>query len=60
MKIKVAMSYKEDGNYNFKNKKYKWAIGSYSKGIKQNCHDNELNSILLSNCAAAAQDFMRL
>ena len=37
------MSYKEDRNYNFKNKKYKWAIDSYSEEIKQKCEDNELN-----------------
>ena len=34
-KMELAMTYKEDGNYNFKNRKHKWAIDSYSEGIKQ-------------------------
>lgn len=49
----LALSYKEDGNENFKYKKYRWAIDSYTEGIKQNCDDNELNSALYGNRAAA-------
>lgn len=52
-KAELAENYKEDGNYNFKQKKYRWAIDAYTEGIKQNCDDNELNSILYANRAAA-------
>ena len=30
----LAKSYKEDGNFNFKCKKYKFAVASYTEGLK--------------------------
>lgn len=49
----LALSYKEDGNNNFKLKKYRWAIDSYTEGIKVGCHNRELNCQLYANRAAA-------
>nr|XP_015917049.1 tetratricopeptide repeat protein 4 isoform X2 [Parasteatoda tepidariorum] len=49
----LALSYKEDGNVNFKGKKYRWAVDSYTEGLKANCSDEELNAQLYSNRAAA-------
>ncbi|RWS16435.1 tetratricopeptide repeat containing cytosolic Fe-S cluster assembly factor-like protein [Dinothrombium tinctorium] len=51
-RTELALNYKEDGNQNFKHRKYRWAIDSYSEGIKQNCDDNSLNSQLYANRAA--------
>ncbi|KAI0209497.1 Tetratricopeptide repeat protein 4 [Lamellibrachia satsuma] len=48
-----AESFKEDGNLNFKVKKYRWAIDNYTAGIKCRCADRLLNAILYSNRAAA-------
>ncbi|KAK2193938.1 hypothetical protein NP493_4g02022 [Ridgeia piscesae] len=48
-----AESFKDDGNVNFKLKKYKWAIDNYTAGIKCCCGDVMLNTILYSNRAAA-------
>ncbi|KAL4236928.1 Tetratricopeptide repeat protein 4 [Mactra antiquata] len=48
-----AEAYKEDGNYEFKKKKYKIAIDNYTEGIKCNCPDKLLNAILYTNRAAA-------
>ncbi|KAK2154532.1 hypothetical protein LSH36_266g03024 [Paralvinella palmiformis] len=52
-KYSNADSYKDDGNYNFKKKKYRWAIDNYTKAILEKCNDRELNAILYSNRAAA-------
>jgi len=49
----LALNYKEDGNQNFKLKKYRWAIDAYTHGINQQCEDNLLNSILYNNRASA-------
>ena len=49
----AAESYKEDGNNNFKLKKYRWAIDSYTEGIKKKCSDRLLNAQLYTNRAAA-------
>ena len=49
----LALSYKEDGNENFKLKKYRWAIDAYTHGINQQCDDSSLNSILYNNRASA-------
>lgn len=49
----LACSYKEDGNVNFKMKKYRWAIQSYTEGIKQDCGNAEINAQLYSNRAAS-------
>lgn len=49
----LAATYKEDGNYNFKIKKYRLAIISYTEGLKQRCGDSQLESELYNNRAAA-------
>lgn len=49
----LAAQYKEDGNNNFRLKKYRWAVASYTEGIKQKCADQELNAQLYCNRAAA-------
>ena len=48
-----AVSFKEDGNNNFKLKKYRWAIDNYAAGIKCRCADRLLNAVLYSNRAVA-------
>jgi len=48
-----ALSYKEDGNRNFERGKYRWAINSYTEGIKCKPTDQLLNAILYTNRAAA-------
>merc|ERR1712227_92216 len=48
-----ADAYKDDGNNNFKNKKYRWAVDSYTEGIKAKSANKELNAILYCNRAAA-------
>ena len=49
----LAKNYKEDGNFNFKCKKYRFAVASYTEGLKAKCSDLELNAQLLTNRAAA-------
>lgn len=49
----LAGQYKEDGNNNFRLKKYRWAVDSYTEGLKQKCDDVELNAQLYCNRAAA-------
>lgn len=49
----LATSYKEDGNFNFKHKKYRLAILSYTEGIKQKHDNTELKATLHNNRAAA-------
>ncbi|KAH1011063.1 DNA polymerase interacting tetratricopeptide repeat-containing, protein of 47 kDa isoform X2 [Dendroctonus ponderosae] len=49
----LAISYKDDGNFNFKHKNYRLAIVAYTEGIKQKCGDSEIDSSLLNNRAAA-------
>lgn len=49
----LAANYKEDGNFNFKCGKYRFAVASYSEGLKARCSDELLNTQLLSNRAAA-------
>ena len=51
--LEKSVKYKEEGNFLFKAKKYKAALRSYEEAIKQKVEDNDLNSILYSNCAAA-------
>lgn len=48
-----AEAYKEDGNAEFKKKKYRIAIDNYAEGIKCQCPDRSLNAILYTNRAAA-------
>ncbi|KAK2725236.1 hypothetical protein QYM36_001623, partial [Artemia franciscana] len=49
----LATTYKENGNYKFKLKKYRNAITEYTEGLKQKCEDAELNAILYANRAAS-------
>ena len=49
----LAQSYKEDGNFNYKHKKYRLAILSFSKGISSQCEDKELMAQLYNNRALA-------
>ncbi|XP_060078173.1 tetratricopeptide repeat protein 4-like [Ylistrum balloti] len=51
-----AESFKEDGNVEFKKKRYDIAIDNYTEGIKCECPDRQLNAVLYSN-RAAAQSF---
>ena len=52
-KEELINSYKEDGNENFRRKKYLWATESYSKAIQLNSEDNKINSILYNNRSSA-------
>ncbi|XP_011630804.1 tetratricopeptide repeat protein 4 [Pogonomyrmex barbatus] len=49
----LATNYKEDGNFNYKYKKYRLAILSYTEGIRTKCKDNDLMAQLHNNRAAA-------
>lgn len=51
--LEVAQNYKEEGNLQFKYKKYRLAVANFSEGLKQKCPDNELNAQLYNNRAAA-------
>ena len=48
-----AEAFKDDGNYEFKKKKYDVAVDNYTEGIKCRCPDKQLNAILYTNRAAA-------
>lgn len=50
--VELAKTYKDDGNFYFKCKKYRDAISHYTTGIKQNC-SNELKAQLFNNRSAA-------
>jgi len=49
----LAKNYKEDGNFNFKCKKYRFAVASYTEGLKARPLDKEVKVQLLTNRAAA-------
>lgn len=49
----LASTYKEDGNFDMKNKKYRMAIYSYTEGLNQKCENIELNASLYNNRSAA-------
>ena len=49
----LAKNYKEDGNFNFKCKKYRFATASYTEGLKVKCGVKEVDTALLTNRAAA-------
>ncbi|XP_014291206.1 DNA polymerase interacting tetratricopeptide repeat-containing, protein of 47 kDa isoform X3 [Halyomorpha halys] len=49
----LAISYKEDGNFNFQCKNYRMAIISYTEGLSQKISNPELQAQLLNNRAAA-------
>ncbi|GFR95480.1 tetratricopeptide repeat protein 4 [Elysia marginata] len=48
-----ADSYRDDGNDQFKKKKYAIAIDNYTEGIKSKSPDLDLNAVLYTNRAAA-------
>ncbi|XP_056271240.1 tetratricopeptide repeat protein 4 [Pseudoliparis swirei] len=48
-----AKSLKDEGNAFFQEKNYKKAITSYTEGLKKKCGDQELDTVLLTNRAAA-------
>lgn len=48
-----AKSLKDEGNAFFKEKNYEKAILSYTAGLKKKCGDQDLNTVLLTNRAAA-------
>lgn len=49
----LAKNYKEDGNFNFKCKKYRFAVASYTEGLRAKAGDSEINTQLFTNRAAA-------
>lgn len=49
----LATTYKEDGNFDMKNKKYRMAIFSYTEGLHQKCTNDEINASLYNNRSAA-------
>ena len=49
----LAKNYKEDGNFQFKFKKYRLAIAAYTEGIKCKSEDLLINVQLITNRAAA-------
>ncbi|XP_067928337.1 tetratricopeptide repeat protein 4-like isoform X1 [Watersipora subatra] len=48
-----ATNYKDDGNVNFKNSKYRWAIDNYTVAIQCQSPDKILNAVCYTNRAAA-------
>ena len=51
--VAIAEVYKNEGNDEYKKSNFNSAIHYYTKGIKVNCKDEELNAKLYSNRAAA-------
>ena len=51
--VAIAEVYKNEGNDEYKKINFNRAIHYYTKGIKVNCKDEELNAKLYSNRAAA-------
>jgi len=49
----LAKNYKEDGNFQFKMKKYRLSIAAYTEGIKCKSEDTMINVQLITNRAAA-------
>jgi tetratricopeptide (TPR) repeat protein len=49
----LAKNYKDDGNFQFKVKKYRLAVAAYTEGLRCKCEDTLVNVQLLSNRAAA-------
>ncbi|XP_062509086.1 tetratricopeptide repeat protein 4-like [Corticium candelabrum] len=48
-----ALTLKNDGNEQFKKKRYDKAVNAYTEAIKLNCGDDNLNTMLYTNRAAA-------
>lgn len=53
MSPEQAKGLKDEGNAYFKEKNYQKAILSYTAGLKKKCGDQELDTVLLTNRAAA-------
>jgi len=51
--LAIAEVYKNEGNDEYRKKKFDNAIYFYTEGIKVNCKDKELNAKLYSNRATA-------
>ena len=51
--LAIAEVYKNEGNDEYRKKRFSNAIYSYTEGIKVNCKDNELKAKLYSNRAIA-------
>ena len=51
--VAIAEVYKNEGNDDYNKKNFNSAIHFYTKGIKVNCKDKDLNAKLHSNRAAA-------
>ena len=51
--VAIAEVYKNEGNDEYNKKNFNNAIDYYTKGIKVNCKDQDLNAKLYSNRAAA-------
>ena len=49
----LAKNYKEDGNFQFKLKKYRLAVAAYTEGIRCKSDDDLINVQLITNRAAA-------
>ena len=49
----LALNYKDDGNFQFKLKKYRLAVAAYTEGIKCKSKDDLINVQLITNRAAA-------
>lgn len=49
----LANNYKEDGNFNYKYKKYRLAVLSFTEGIKTKCTNIDLMAQLYNNRAAS-------
>lgn len=49
----LATKHKDDGNFNFKCRKYKLAIMSYQEGLKLDFQNNELRAQMFNNMSAS-------
>lgn len=49
----LAEKHKEDGNFNFKCRKYRFAILCYQEGLKLNFQNNVLRAQMLNNVSAS-------
>ena len=49
----MAVTVKDDGSIHFQENNFKKAVKAYTEGIQQKCSDNDLNTVLYTNRAAA-------
>lgn len=54
----LAISYKEDGNWYMKHKKFRMAIMGFTEGLKAKCVNDDVNAALHNN-RSAAQFFLK-